>query len=159
MQIREAKWRSALCSEDYWRVLQQIGLWFNFFGLLFCFSLPVLCYLRVVLFSGMHWSLSNSLGGFKQRLVVIKLFSGLKNVINILFKDNSLLLFTRLQALERSLIIENGETSSVVQDIKLKVDSFKEKLEVSCEHVWNCSYSEFFIIWSYTRTILKLFMG
>ena len=36
----------------------------------------------------------------------------------------------RLQALERSLIIENGETSSVVQDIKLKVDSFKEKLEV-----------------------------
>lgn len=36
----------------------------------------------------------------------------------------------RLQALERSLIIENGEASSVVQDIKLKVDSFKEKLEV-----------------------------
>lgn len=32
--------------------------------------------------------------------------------------------------MERSLIIENGETSSVVQDIKLKVDSFKQKLEV-----------------------------
>lgn len=41
---------------------------------------------------------------------------------------------TRLQALERSLIIENGETSSVVQDIKLKVDSFKQKLE-SVEHL------------------------
>ena len=36
----------------------------------------------------------------------------------------------RLQALERNLIIENGETASVVQDMKLKVDSFKEKLEV-----------------------------
>ena len=36
----------------------------------------------------------------------------------------------RLQALEKSFILENGETSSVVQDIKLKVDSFREKLEV-----------------------------
>ena len=32
--------------------------------------------------------------------------------------------------MERSLIIENGETSPVVQDMKLKVNSFKEKLEV-----------------------------
>ncbi|XP_020617045.1 high affinity cGMP-specific 3',5'-cyclic phosphodiesterase 9A-like [Orbicella faveolata] len=40
----------------------------------------------------------------------------------------------RLQALERSLIIENGETSPVVQDMKLKVNSFKEKLE-SVEHL------------------------
>lgn len=38
--------------------------------------------------------------------------------------------WNRLQALERSLIIENGETSPVVQDMKLKVNSFKEKLEV-----------------------------
>ena len=36
----------------------------------------------------------------------------------------------RLQALEKSFILENGEASSVVKDIKLKVDSFKEKLEV-----------------------------
>lgn len=40
----------------------------------------------------------------------------------------------RLQSLEKSLILENGETSSVVQDIRLKVDSFKEKLE-SVEHL------------------------
>lgn len=40
----------------------------------------------------------------------------------------------RLQALEKSFILENGETSSVVQDIKLKVDSFREKLE-SVEHL------------------------
>ncbi|KAJ7393363.1 hypothetical protein OS493_006334 [Desmophyllum pertusum] len=40
----------------------------------------------------------------------------------------------RLQALERSFILENGGASSVVQDIKLKVDSFKEKLE-SVEHL------------------------
>lgn len=40
----------------------------------------------------------------------------------------------RLQALEKSFILENGEASSVVKDIKLKVDSFKEKLE-SVEHL------------------------
>lgn len=40
----------------------------------------------------------------------------------------------RLQALKKSFILENGETSSVVQDIKLKVDSFREKLE-SVEHL------------------------
>lgn len=40
----------------------------------------------------------------------------------------------RLQSLEKSLMLENGETSSVVQDIRLKVDSFKEKLE-SVEHL------------------------
>ena len=32
--------------------------------------------------------------------------------------------------MEKSFILENGEASSVVKDIKLKVDSFKEKLEV-----------------------------
>ena len=55
-------------------------------------------------------------------------------------KNNKpVLLVNRLQALERSLIIENGETSSVVQDMKMKVDSFKEKLEV-CQHlIWRIS--------------------
>ena len=48
----------------------------------------------------------------------------------VVYKGLSFSLLNRLQALERSLIIENGETSPVVQDMKLKVNSFKEKLEV-----------------------------
>ncbi|KAK2551247.1 High affinity cGMP-specific 3', partial [Acropora cervicornis] len=53
----------------------------------------------------------------------------------------------RLQSLEKSLILENGETSSVVQDIRLKVDSFKEKLE-SVEHLsWLGLFKEMTMQW------------
>ncbi|XP_031574522.1 high affinity cGMP-specific 3',5'-cyclic phosphodiesterase 9A-like [Actinia tenebrosa] len=40
----------------------------------------------------------------------------------------------RLENLEREILIENGETPSVVKDIKSKVDSFRDKLE-SVEHL------------------------
>ncbi|KXJ21275.1 High affinity cGMP-specific 3',5'-cyclic phosphodiesterase 9A [Exaiptasia diaphana] len=40
----------------------------------------------------------------------------------------------RLEKLEEKILIENGETPSVVKDIKSKVDSFRDKLE-SLEHL------------------------
>ncbi|KAK3740955.1 hypothetical protein QZH41_017795 [Actinostola sp. cb2023] len=40
----------------------------------------------------------------------------------------------RLETLEAKILIENGETPSVVKDIKSKVDSFRDKLE-SVEHL------------------------
>jgi len=63
-------------------------------------------------------------------MALLALISEVFAVAFIVIIKYMFLSLNRLQALERNLIIENGETASVVQDMKLKVDSFKEKLEV-----------------------------